>query len=471
MLKQIAVNSLRPGMYLHELCGSWIESPFWRKSFVLTAEDLVRVQATGLRLAWIDISKGADVGDPVVPEPEEEPAGEETEAAADSAEDETVEPEALDADETAGIDEEDEDDEPSAAPEKEPPQAANPWKRNAPAFSRKTALRPSSVRPSSQPAPQPSTPEVQPRLSAQEERERARMICRRAKAAVIVMFDNARLGKAVTAEEALPIVQEISNSLMRNADALLGLVRMKDANSYTYMHSVAVCALMVALARQIGMSEEEVREAGMAGLLHDIGKMAIPVEVLDKPGVLSDEEFALVKTHPEEGQRILLQSPKLPDVVREVCLHHHEKIDGSGYPHGLAGENISLIARMGAICDVYDAVTSTRAYKKGWCPAESVHRMAQWKGHFDEQLFQAFVKRIGIYPVGTLVRLKSQRLGVVLEQTEKSLLTPMVKVFFSTRSMRYITPEVLNLGARPANDEIVCAEDVVRWGMQDIVTA
>jgi len=140
---------------------------------------------------------------------------------------------------------------------------------------------------------------------------------------------------------------------------------------------------MVSLARQLGLSEDLVREAGLAGLLHDVGKMTMPVEVLNKPGSLTDAEFVVMRSHPERGHALLLAAGSIPASALDVCLHHHEKYDGSGYPYRLQGEAISLFARMGAVCDVYDAITSNRPYKKAWNPAESLARMAQWTGHFD----------------------------------------------------------------------------------------
>jgi putative nucleotidyltransferase with HDIG domain len=312
----------------------------------------------------------------------------------------------------------------------------------------------------------PPTPVVQEKAAFSDEIKRATKIVAKGKEAVVSMFQEARMGKAIEAEAAAPLVEEISNSVMRNPGALISLARLKTADDYTFMHSVAVCALMIALARQLGLDDAQVREAGMAGLLHDLGKAMIPLEVLNKPGKLTDEEFDLVKTHPEEGHKLLLEGQGVSDVTKDVCLHHHEKIDGSGYPKGLNGDTMSLFAKMGAVCDVYDAVTSNRPYKAGWDPAESIKRMAEWKGHFDPLVFQAFVKSLGIYPIGSLVKLASGKLGVVIEQGEQSLLKPKVKVFFSTRSQAYIKPEVIDL-ARSA-EKIAGREEAAKWGIKDI---
>lgn len=312
----------------------------------------------------------------------------------------------------------------------------------------------------------PPPPVVQPKAAFADEVKRASRIVAKGREAVVSMFQEARMGKAIEAEAAAPLVEEISNSMLRNPGALVSIARLKTADDYTYLHSVAVCALMIALARQLGLDEQQTREAGMAGLLHDLGKAMMPSAVLNKPGKLTDAEFAVVKTHPEEGHKLLLAGNGASEIARDVCLHHHEKFDGSGYPAGLSGEAISLYARMGAVCDVYDAITSNRPYKAGWDPAESIRRMAEWKGHFDPAIFQAFVKSLGIYPVGSLVRLESGKLGVVVEQNGQSLLKPRLKVFFSTRSQSYLKPETIDL-ARSA-EKIAGREDAEKWGIKDV---
>nr|WP_326528023.1 HD-GYP domain-containing protein [Rhodoferax sp.] len=299
--------------------------------------------------------------------------------------------------------------------------------------------------------------------------ERAAKICMQSKQAVISMFQEARMGKAVDTGGARQLVEEISDSVAGNPGALISLARLKTVDDYTYMHSVAVCAMMVGLAKQLGMEAEQVRLAGMAGLMHDLGKALMPMEVLNKPGKLTDAEFNIIKTHPSEGHRMLLTGRDVSPVVLDVCLHHHEKTDGSGYPKGLKADQISLFAKMGAVCDVYDAITSNRPYKLGWDPAESLRKMAEWaNGHFDGKVFQAFVKSLGIYPIGSLVKLTSGRLGVVIEQTGKSLTTPTVKVFFSTKSNMRIVPEVIDLSQPGVTEKIVSREDPAKWRFADL---
>lgn len=309
--------------------------------------------------------------------------------------------------------------------------------------------------------------DTQPASMARE-LSRARMICGRAKQAVMTMFTEAKMGKAMNTADVELLVEEISNSVLRHPHALISLSRLKTSDEYTYMHSVAVCALMVALARRMGLSEEQVRLAGVAGLMHDVGKMMIPPEILNKPDRLTPEEFDAMKYHPEAGLKILQENQQVHAIVLDVCLHHHEKIDGSGYPHGLVGDEISLFARMGAVCDVYDAVTSERPYKKGWGAAHSIREMAKWKGHFDEIVFQSFVKTLGIYPVGALVNLASGRLAVVVEQDEQSLLLPRVKVFMSSRTRKAIEPRVINLANPQEHDSILKIETPEDWGLSNI---
>ncbi|WP_019896937.1 HD-GYP domain-containing protein [Methylotenera mobilis] len=401
MLKVVSTKQVRLGMFIHELKGSWIDHPFWKKAFKLEdSTDLKKLHASAIKEVVIDTSKGLDVLQEVA------------------------------------LDKPNEQQLPISKPIEEP-QAIH------------------------------QTAQVK-RVTAAEERVRAKQVISASRKAVTSMFNDARMGKAIKAEAAMQFVDDIADSVSRNEGALISLVRLKTKDDYTYMHSVAVCALMVALGKELGMSESDVKQAGLAGLLHDIGKAAVPIDVLNKPGALTDDEFSMVKLHPERGHELLIQANITDPVTLDVCLHHHEKVNGTGYPHRLQGDAISLFARMGAVCDVYDAITSNRPYKEGWEPGVSLQRMAQWAGHFDDVVFKAFVKSVGIYPIGSMVKLKSGRLAVVIDQSPKSLLTPIVKVFFSTKSKTRLPVEVLDLSKGSANDAIVGHEDPVFWGVHDV---
>jgi HD-GYP domain-containing protein (c-di-GMP phosphodiesterase class II) len=277
------------------------------------------------------------------------------------------------------------------------------------------------------------------------------------------LFNEVRLGNAVAPGECVSLVDDVVESIDRHPDALLSLARLKNADEYTYMHSVAVCALMVALGRQLGLNDVQCRDAGMAGMLHDLGKAVMPQEILNKPGKLTPEEFDIIKQHPVRGYEMLLEGSHVSEGAKDVCLHHHERVDGTGYPHGLLGEQITLLSRMGAVCDVYDAVTSDRPYKAGWDPAHALSQMATWSGHFDTVVFQLFVKSVGIYPTGSLVRMRSGRLAVVLEQNPSALTRPRVKLFFSTKSGLPLEPQVLDLCASHVTDQIEAREPPENW--------
>ncbi len=407
MLKKIPIDQVRLGMHLHELCGPWLDHPFWKKKFVISdPRDLAKLRHSSVTECWIDPAKGLDV-EAAAPAPT--PA--------------------------VGV--------AAAAP--------------------RSAATPASA-PAAAPAPiPPAAPAA--RVAIEEEAARAAALCQRSKQAVMSMYRDARMGRALDTGNCMPLVEDIAGSVARNAGALISLARLKTHDDYSYMHSVAVCALMVALARRLGHDEQQTREAGMAGLLHDLGKAVIPLEVLNKPGRLTDAEYALVKTHSRRGHDLLREGKVAGAVTLDVCLHHHERPDGAGYPEGIGGAALSLHARMGAVCDVYDAITSERPYKAGWDPAESIARMAEWTkaGQFDPAVYRAFVEILGIYPVGSLVRLQSGRLAVVIEQNAGALLSPRVKEFYSTRSQLPVPARVVDLARHGCGDRIVARESNERW--------
>lgn len=440
MIKPVPITRARAGMWFHRLGGSGFHHAFVKNGFLLEARDIAVLAEGGVEELIIDTDKGLDVEDDgtagLAPATSATEAGE-VEAAAPAEEAPAPAPAPLPAD--------------------DPSQGSD-----------KASEMPAAVTVDAVAAPAPVVAPRVPRESMDQELHRARRICQDSKAQVVALFTDARLGRAIQPEAVMPMVEAINESVSRHPDALLSVVRLKNHDEYTYMHSVAVCALMVALARRLGLPEDQVRDAGAAGMLHDLGKAAMPLNVLNKPGALSDDEFKIMKAHPVRGYHMLVLSGSAPEAVLDVVLHHHEKFDGSGYPHNLKGDAIGLMARMGAVCDVYDAITSNRPYKKAWGPAESLQRMVSWNGHFDELVLKAFIRSVGIYPVGALVRLESDRLGVVLEQGEGSLLAPKVRVFFNARKREPVFIKDIDLGAPDCGDRIVGLESADKWNFPNI---
>ncbi|MGE0483345.1 MAG: HD-GYP domain-containing protein [Gammaproteobacteria bacterium] len=402
-LRRVATDQLRLGMYVTELCGSWMDHPFWNTKFKLdNPADLETLRNSAVSEVWIDTARGLDVADEPV-------------HAAESAEEREARVEA--------------------------------------------ELHETIAMPSELPA----------RVELQSEVARAAAICARSREAVTDMFREARMGQAVDTAQLDPLVEDISGSVLRNPGALISLARLKNQDDYTYMHSVAVCGLMIALARQLGLDEAQVREIGLAGLIHDVGKARVDLDVLNKPGKLTDAEFEHIKSHPQAGYELLAEGGTAGAIPLDVCLHHHEKVDGTGYPHRLDDSTLTLFARMGAVCDVYDAITSDRPYKAGWDPATAVRKMYDWsKGHFDAKVFQAFVKTVGIYPVGSLVRLESGLLAVVSETDPAKLLTPRVKVLYCTRRKARTRVTEVDLAAGGGKDRIVGWENPEQWGFPEL---
>ena len=305
------------------------------------------------------------------------------------------------------------------------------------------------------------------RVSQKEESVQARRILGEASVWVDGLLLDVRLGKQVEPAKAGPLVKEINASVLRNPGALLSLCRIKQADTYTFQHSVSICALLVSFTNALGMPADLVHEAGLGGLLHDIGKMKIPNEILNKPGKLTEEEFTIMKSHATLSRDLLTGVSGISDMVIRIAGEHHERMGGGGYPAGIPGEGISQIGRMAAIVDVYDALTSNRVYHKGMEPSEVLKKLLEWSGaHLDGDLVQQFIRTLGIYPVGALVRLTSGRLAVVVEQSE-DLLRPTVRLVFDTKLGLPLPVKDLHLLHAP--EEIEDYEEPGDWDLDPLV--
>ena len=253
------------------------------------------------------------------------------------------------------------------------------------------------------------------------------------------LMEDARLGKQVEVEQIEPISEQMIESAFRNKDAFISLSRIKTKDQYTFMHSVSVAGLMITFSRAMGFDMDLIRQVSIGGLLHDIGKMKTPNEILNKPGKLDDNEFKIMKSHVVYSREMLEGRAGISQAALDVAALHHERVDGTGYPLGLKGDEISEVGQMSTIVDVYDALTSVRVYKSAWEPSVALKKLLEWSSsHFNPAQVKQFIRCLGIYPVGTLVELDSGLVGIVLKQGETDLLKPVVRIIYSTRKRDYV---------------------------------
>jgi putative nucleotidyltransferase with HDIG domain len=398
MIKKIAVQQLRAGMYVSDFNAGWLEHPFALNRMKVDGdEQLAKIHASGIRELFIDTSYGLDVSD---------------------------------------------------APTRE--EAAVSIERELEQFAQRE---------------KPKTQERQ--VSLADELGRAKNAFSETTKIIRGVMDDVRLGRQIEIESSRAVVEKIATSVMRNNNAMMAMRRLKHLDDYTFLHSANVCAMMASFCHSMGMDVATIHDVALGSLLHDIGKMRINLALLNKPGKLSEEEFRHVKSHVVLGSDLLRQMTGIPKIAFDPVELHHERFDGSGYPHGLKEKEISQVGRMSAIIDVYDAITTNRCYGRLLSPADGIRKLFEWsKFHFDPELVQIFVRSIGIYPVGTLVRLESGRLGIVIEQRPNNLLAPVVRVIFDIKRNYHISPEDIDLSRRVgagSSERIVSHESDIEW--------
>lgn len=295
-----------------------------------------------------------------------------------------------------------------------------------------------------------------------DEIHKAKALVAHAKLATRLLMEDVRLGRQIDMPTVENIVEMMTHSVFNNKDALISLLRIKNKDEYTFMHSLAVSALCISFGGRLGFDDDKIKKIGIGGLLHDIGKVRVPTEILTKPGRLTEQEFDIVKDHVRDGLAILRQTTEIDDDSLCLTAHHHERLDGSGYPDGLRGDQISLFGQMAGIIDTYDALTSERCYKAATQPTEALRRIYEWsENYLNRGLVETFIAHLGIYPIGALVRLRSGFVGVVIDHGEKGLLYPVVRIVRDTRKQRLTEPFDVNLSNQNATgetDEIVACE-------------
>lgn len=308
---------------------------------------------------------------------------------------------------------------------------------------------------------------VAPLVPVHEEIRQARRIVKEANQLVHDILQDCRLGKQVELEKTQPIVTSITESIFRNPDAIVSLLRIKQADKYTYQHSVAVGTLLISFCRSLDIDRNQTELAGIGGFLHDIGKMKVPSAILNKPGKLDAREFAIMKNHVAAGRAILENTPGISPISVKIAAEHHEHFDGSGYPLGLKGDAISQFGQMAAIVDFYDALTSQRVYHDGSEPTAVLKQLLESSDrHFAKTLVHSFIRTVGIYPVGALVRLENDDLAVVVEQHHEDLLHPKVKSIFNCRLHSFIRPKDYDLSKPGSHQRITHFEIPSRWRIE-----
>lgn len=297
-----------------------------------------------------------------------------------------------------------------------------------------------------------------PAFSLTEELVAAEKVHKEAVALVDGVLHDVKMGKGIELAAIDNLAEDMLDSLYRNHNALacLGCIRQKD--SYLMEHSVNLSVLMSIFGKSLELDRSILQQTVAGALLHDIGKIMIPDEILHKPGKLTDDEFEIMKSHVVLGQKHLCETHGISPLTVKVVSEHHERMDGSGYPCGLKGDEISPFGRMAAVVDVYDAITADRCYHKGMTPTMAIKRLLEWSDHhLDHSLVNHFIRCIGIYPVGSLVLLESGRLGAVVEVNEFDQRSPIIRVMYHTKFKCYIKTELIDLSKPSVQDVIVRA--------------
>jgi putative nucleotidyltransferase with HDIG domain len=301
-------------------------------------------------------------------------------------------------------------------------------------------------------------------VTVEEELFKAQKLQSKAKSIMTGVLNDVKFGKPLETEAFDDLADGMIDSVVRNHNALACLGRIRAKDNYLLEHSINLAVLMGIFAKSMKIDRETMHQAMVGALLHDIGKIMVPDNILHKPGKLNDDEFARMKQHVVFSRDLLKKTPGIHPLTVDVAAQHHERIDGSGYPEGLMGCDICREGKMVAITDIYDAITADRCYHKGVAPTVGLKKLLEWSGtHLEEKLVHTFIRSMGIYPVGSLVMMTSGRLAVVIEASEKDQTRPIIKVIYHSRLKQYIPAEIIDLSKPVSQDSIKCSVDANKW--------
>lgn len=263
------------------------------------------------------------------------------------------------------------------------------------------------------------------------------------------VLDDVRFGNQFSVETVKKAVSSTVNEVLESPDVMLLLTQLKKEDEYTAQHSMNVCVLAILLGRELKLSIKQLNDLGVCGLLHDVGKMKVPMEILNKPGKLDDAEMNVMRNHPLLGRDVLMSARNLFAGAVDVAHCHHERVDGGGYPRGVNDTALSNYTKIVAVVDAYDAMTSDRVYKKGMPHLKALGLLASDMGrHFESSYVTKFINCIGFYPQGNLVQLSSGEVALVVEQNKKDRLKPKLLLMFDANKQP-IERKILDLASNP----------------------
>jgi putative nucleotidyltransferase with HDIG domain len=278
-------------------------------------------------------------------------------------------------------------------------------------------------------------------------------------------FADLKAGNPIDVDAFKEVATSFIDSIFRNQDALSCIAMIKQKDAYLLEHSINVATLITIFAKHLRLDREIIEQLTTGALLHDIGKIKVDDAVLNKPGKLSDSEFKQMKQHAQFSYEIVTEAG-LSKISCEVAGFHHERLDGSGYPQGLSNGEISDYVRMASIVDVFDALTAERVYKKSLTPIQAFKILREGSPHhFDDRLLNKFINYIGIYPIKSLIKLKSQKVGIIANSNPEQPLKPIVKVFYSAKTMYHIAVEDIDLAEKRCTDELEAAIKPEEFGL------
>lgn len=300
------------------------------------------------------------------------------------------------------------------------------------------------------------------KVSTGKEMETAVVRFEEAQQTARAIMSGLRIGRALDLNNARSVVNHCVDSVLRNENALLLLTKIKNQDEYTAEHCINVSILCAAFGKRLGLLEGEIRSLALCGLLHDVGKSRIPVEVLNKPGALTPKEFDIMRQHTTHGRSILMSTSHSLNAAVDVAFSHHERMDGQGYPRGLHAQQIPYFAKLVSLVDTYDAITSTRVYDKGRASMQALETIHKHRGsQFDEVLADAFIQMIGVYPPGSIVEMLNGEVGIIVESHPKHKLKPKVLMILEADKTPMTPYKSLNLMSAPS-DNVGSAYQIAR---------